>query len=87
MLGVFLLGTLTKRANEIGTMIGLLGGCVLNLLLWRQESEVHATVLGHSLVFPKIAWTWYVAIGAVVTFGIGYMSSLFGKRNSVRSEL
>ena len=87
MLGVFLLGTLTERANEGGTIIGLLFGCVLNLLLWRQSSEIHATVLGHNIVFPKIAWTWYVAIGALVTFGIGYLSSLVGKRNSVRSEL
>jgi SSS family solute:Na+ symporter len=87
MLGVFLLGTLTERANEGGTMIGLVFGCVLNLLLWRQSSEIHATVLGHNIVFPKIAWTWYVAIGAVVTFGIGYLSSFVGKRNSVRSEL
>jgi solute:Na+ symporter, SSS family len=87
MLGVFLLGTLTKRANEMGTMIGLLAGCVLNLLLWRQGSPVHATMWGYSFVFPKIAWTWYVAIGAVVTFGIGYMLSLLGKRNNVGSEL
>jgi solute:Na+ symporter, SSS family len=87
MLGVFLLGTLTKRANEMGTMIGLLTGCVLNLLLWWQGSPVHATMWGYSFVFPKIAWTWYVAIGAVVTFGIGYMLSLLGKRNNVGSEL
>jgi solute:Na+ symporter, SSS family len=87
MLGVFLLGTLTKRANEMGTMIGLLTGCVLNLLLWRQGSPVHAAMWGYSFVFPKIAWTWYVAIGAVVTFGIGYMLSLLGKRNNVGSEL
>ena len=87
MLGVFLLGTLTKRANESGTMIGLLVGCILNLLLWRQSSEIHGTLLGHSFVFPKIAWTWYVAIGAVVTFAIGYMTILLVKRNSVESEL
>ncbi|WP_251106590.1 sodium:solute symporter [Alloacidobacterium dinghuense] len=87
MLGVFLLGTLTERANEKGTMIGLLAGCVLNLLLWRQSSEIHASVLGHDLVFPKVAWTWYVAIGAVVTFGIGYMTSLFSKYERVGSAM
>jgi SSS family transporter len=87
MLGVFLLGTLTKRATEAGTMIGLLAGVILNLLLWRQSSEIHATLFDHSIVIPKIAWTWYVAMGAIVTFGIGYMMSLFGKRNSVGSEL
>lgn len=85
ILGVFLLGTLTKRANEIGTMIGLLVGCLLNLLLWRQSGEIHFAVLGHPFVFPKIAWTWYVAIGALTTFGIGYLLSMIGNRNSVRS--
>jgi len=86
MLGVFLLGTLTKRANEAGTMIGLLAGCVLNLLLWRQSSEIHMTLFGDPFLFPKIAWTWYVAIGALVTFGVGYLISLSGNRNSVRSK-
>ncbi|HYK34475.1 sodium:solute symporter [Alloacidobacterium sp.] len=87
MLGVFLLGTLTRRAKETATMIGLLAGCVLNVLLWRQSSEIHWSLLGHSFVLPKVAWTWYVAIGAAITFGMGYLLSLFGKRNSVRSEL
>jgi len=87
MLGVFLLGTLTERANETGTMIGLLAGCVLNLLLWRQSSELQATLAGHVLVFPKIAWTWYVAIGALVTFAVGYVLSLAGNRNRVESKL
>ena len=87
MLGVFLLGTLTKRANETGTMMGLLAGCVLNLFLWRQSAPLHMTLFGHSFLFPKIAWTWYVAIGALVTFGLGYLMSLFGKHNSMRSEL
>jgi Na+/proline symporter len=86
MLGVFLLGTLTKRANETGTMMGLLAGCVLNLLLWRQSAPLHMTFFRHSFLFPKIAWTWYVAIGALVTFGFGYLMSLLGKRNSVGSE-
>ena len=83
MLGVFLLGTLTERANETGTMVGLVVGCVANVLLWRQSAEIHATLLGVSFVFPKIAWTWYVAIGALVTFGVGYAASLFA---SVGSE-
>ena len=86
MLGVFLLGTLTERAKETGTMIGLVAGCVVNLALWRQSAEIHTTLLGHSYVFPKIAWTWYVAIGAVVTFDIGYVTSLFGKQDAVRGE-
>ena len=86
MLGVFLLGTLTKRANETGTMIGLLTGCVVNLLLWRQSAEIHATAFGHAFVFPKIAWTWYVGIGAAVTCVIGYLMSLLTKSDVMRSE-
>lgn len=82
MLGVFLLGTLTKRAKEMGAMIGLILGCVLNLLLWRQSTSIHLSLAGHSFVFPKIAWTWYVAIGALVTFGVGYGTSLIGSRHS-----
>jgi len=72
MLGVFLLGTLTRRATETGAMIGLIAGCVLDLLLWRQSAPVH---LGSSLIVPKIAWTWYVLVGALVTFVIGYLFS------------
>jgi SSS family solute:Na+ symporter len=87
MLGVFLLGTLTKRATEMATMIGLVFGCVLNLLLWRQSSEIHFVIMGHPFVFPKVAWTWYVAIGALTTCMIGYGLSFAGDRNRRRSEL
>ena len=36
LLGVFLLGTLTKSATETGAMIGMIGGLVANILLWKQ---------------------------------------------------
>jgi SSS family transporter len=62
LLGVFLLGVLTRRANQSGAMIGMLFGFATNLYLW----------LG-----TKVAWTWYVAIGATITFAIGYAASLF----------
>lgn len=81
MLGVFLLGTLTKRANETGTMAGLVVGCVLNLLLWRQSTDLHLSLAGHSFVFPKIAWTWYVTIGALTTCIAGYGISVTVYRN------
>jgi solute:Na+ symporter, SSS family len=64
LLGVFLLGVLTKRANERGAMVGMLFGFCVDLYLW----------LG-----TKIPWTWYVPIGTVVTFGIGYAASLLRK--------
>jgi SSS family transporter len=64
LLGVFLLGVLTKRANQTGSMVGMLFGFGVELYLW----------LG-----TKVPWTWYVAIGTVVTFGIGYGASLIAK--------
>jgi Na+/proline symporter len=82
MLGVFLLGTLTRRATETSAMIGLIMGCVLNLLLWRQSAPIHASWFGTAFVIPKIAWTWYVFVGAIVTFVVGYLFS-----NKARSEL
>ena len=62
LLGVFLLGVLTRRASERGAILGLITGFALNLYLW----------LGTSISF-----TWYVAIGSLVTFFTGYCASIF----------
>jgi solute:Na+ symporter, SSS family len=62
LLGVFLLGVLTKRANQSGAIIGMLFGFGTELYLWRAQ----------------VPWTWWVVIGTAVTFAIGYIcSSLF----------
>ena len=61
LLGVFLLGVLTKRANQSGAMVGMLLGFGTELYLW----------LG-----TRVPWTWYVAIGTVITYGIGYGASV-----------
>jgi Na+/proline symporter len=61
LLGVFLLGVLTRRANQRGAMIGMLCGFASELYIW----------LG-----THVPWTWYVAIGTVVTFTVGYAASL-----------
>jgi SSS family solute:Na+ symporter len=76
MLGVFLLGTLTRRASENGVIFGLLAGCAINLALWLQPAPIRLSLAGHSYVFPKIAWTWYVMIGALTTSAVGYAASL-----------
>jgi Na+/proline symporter len=72
LLGVFLLGVLTRRANQSGAMIGMLFGFATNLYLW----------LG-----TKVAWTWYVAIGATITFAIGYAASLFFEQSASEHRL
>jgi solute:Na+ symporter, SSS family len=65
LLGVFLLGVLTRRANQQGAMLGMLCGFLAELYVW----------LG-----THIPWTWYVLIGTVVTFAVGYASSIVLQR-------
>ncbi len=60
MLGVFLLGVLTRKASENGAMIGMICGLALNLYLW---------------FFTTVSFTWYVALGSIVTFAVGYAAS------------
>ncbi|HEX8985146.1 MAG TPA: sodium:solute symporter [Bryobacteraceae bacterium] len=62
LLGVFLLGVLTKKPREGAAMVGVVAGL--------------ATILFVVLGTP-IAWTWYVLIGTSVTFSAGLIASLF----------
>jgi len=64
LLGVFLLGVLTRRANQPGAMVGMLCGFGVDLYLW----------LG-----TRVPWTWWVMIGTGVTFGVGYIASSIAK--------
>ena len=56
MLGIFMLGVLTRRATSRGALVGAL--CAL-------------VTLAYVIHYTTIAWTWYVAIGTVVTFVVG----------------
>jgi uncharacterized protein YbbC (DUF1343 family)/CubicO group peptidase (beta-lactamase class C family) len=76
LLGVFLLGTLTKYATQTGAIIGMVVGFALNVALWQQP---HAIVLSNGLTLPKVAFTWYVLIGSAVTFAVGSLASLIFK--------
>ncbi len=76
LLGVFLLGTVTKRANESGAILGMIIGFALNVTLWMRQAHPIG-IFGHHFAVPLIAWTWYVLIGAIVTFAVGYLASLF----------
>src|SRR6201996_6302312 len=64
LLGVFLLGTLSATATEFGAMIGMAGGLITNLLLWKQVPPI-----------PKIAFTWFVLFGSLLTFALGWLVS------------
>jgi solute:Na+ symporter, SSS family len=61
MVGVFLLGVLTRRANERGSIVGMAAGLLSMLAVW---------------YFSSIAFTWYVLIGSVITFSVGYAASV-----------
>jgi solute:Na+ symporter, SSS family len=60
LLGVFLLGVLTRRATESCAVIGMLLGFCVEVYLWR---------------FTRVPWTWWVMIGTTVTFATGYLGS------------
>ena len=70
LLGVFLLGILTRRATENGAIVGMACGLALNLYLWLGADQF-ARWAGF-----RIAYTWLVAIGTIVTFAVGYGVSL-----------
>ncbi|HXX21645.1 MAG TPA: sodium:solute symporter [Terriglobia bacterium] len=61
MLGIFLLGVMTKRANGRGALTGAL---------------VALAVMVFVVAYSSLAWTWYVALGTVVTFTVGWVASL-----------
>jgi len=61
MLGAFLLGVLTRRANELGVMAGMAISLGLMLLINFKTSA---------------AWTWYVLAGTVICLAVGYAVSL-----------
>ena len=62
LLGVFLLGVLTRRVTENAAIVGMFAGL--------------ATIIYVRFATP-IAWTWYVAIGAAATFLAALLVSLF----------
>ncbi|MBV8834134.1 MAG: sodium:solute symporter [Acidobacteriaceae bacterium] len=59
LLGVFLLGVLTRKPGELAAITGMTAGFTATLVLRSQ-----------------VAYTWYVLIGSLVTFGVGYGAGL-----------
>ena len=67
LLGVFLLGLLTRRTSEVGAMAGMLVSLLTMFYVKR---------------YTTIAWTWYVLIGSATTISVGYLSSFaFVRKN------
>jgi solute:Na+ symporter, SSS family len=60
LLGLFLLGTIDRRANATGALIGMFCGLAVILYVFK---------------FTTVAFSWYVMIGSVVTFVVGAATS------------
>jgi Na+/proline symporter len=69
ILGLFFLGTFTRRVQQPAAIIGMLTGA--------------AVMLGVKLG-TTISWQWYVLIGSLTTFLVGYAASLVLDRSAVR---
>ena len=65
MLGAFLLGILTRRANQAGVVTGI-GVSLVCMLLVKT--------------YTPLAWTWYVLAGTIVCMTVGYVTSLIVPR-------
>ena len=72
LLGVFLLGLLTRRVGEIAAMCGMVAG--LALMLYVRFAT-------------PIAFTWYVLIGTSMTFVTGILASFLLKETPSRAAL
>ncbi|NOX89408.1 MAG: sodium/solute symporter [Calditrichaeota bacterium] len=66
MLGIFLLGLLSKRVKERGALIGFTAGLIAMLSV-----SITPILLGRP---PLVHWTWYVLIGSGVTIIVGLIS-------------
>jgi solute:Na+ symporter, SSS family len=62
LLGLFLLGTLNRRANAFGAIVGMIVGLMAVLSVF---------------FFTGVAFTWYVPIGSLTTLIVGSVASHF----------
>ncbi len=60
ILGVFFLGTFTKRVGQTAAFAGIIAGA--SLMLWVKLET-------------GVTWQWYVLIGSVTTFAVGLLAS------------
>jgi SSS family solute:Na+ symporter len=63
LLGVFLLGLLTRRTNEVGAVTGLIAGFLTNMACWIWAGD-------------EISWLWWNVIGLVVCVALGLLATL-----------
>jgi SSS family transporter len=72
VLGVFLLGVLTRRVNQTAALVGLIAGTAVILFV---------------KFFTPLAWPWYTVVGALSTFAFGILASAFSDSETTFEEL
>jgi solute:Na+ symporter, SSS family len=74
LLGMFLIGMLTKtRGNDQGNLIAIICGFFTVLILSGTANTLIGWLGLPPLPIPKIAFTWYVMFGSIVTFLVGLL--------------
>ncbi len=68
ILGLFFLGTLTRRVRQTGALIGVISGIAVMIYVWG---------------WLQISWQWYTLIGSSLTFLVGYMASFAVDRQMI----
>jgi SSS family transporter len=71
VLGVFLVGTFIKRANQTAALTGMSASILLMLYL---------------KFFTPVAWTWYVLIGSLTTLFVAWLASFVFNGEIQKSE-
>lgn len=70
LLGLFLLGILSKKVTQSSAILGFFSGIIVMISV---------------VTFGKVGWTWYTIIGSVTTIVVAHLprtSEVRGKKNS-----
>jgi len=71
ILGLFFLGTFTRRVRQAGALAGVITGIAVMMFVWARLN---------------VSWQWYVLIGSAVTFVVGYAASVMFERGALATE-
>ena len=79
ILGIFLLGVLTKRESNLANVFAMISSSViLSILLILSKNRGNFHLKNEFMQFVlQIAWSWYIVIGTILTFGLAWGLGFF----------
>jgi solute:Na+ symporter, SSS family len=77
LLGLFLLGMLSRRATGTGAFVGAITGTLVVLMV--TENDFRLPRLYEMLGWEPIPFIWSTAVGLTLTLVVGYLVSLLGR--------